>query len=155
MRDGFKKVDVDIEIKDPYTSYPLKKLRNLLIKVLGFDISAHSIKKQIKNKKKQLSGFDIVQLINEAPFDFKRHHQKEIFDWLKDWNEEVFLLSCGLDYPSVKYAYDKQFRYSILTPYFENKGNKKDFSPALSYITGNIYSFFIYSDVPMIYHLSS
>ena len=26
MRDGFKKVDVDIEIKDPYTSYPLKKL---------------------------------------------------------------------------------------------------------------------------------
>lgn len=135
MRDGFKKVDVDIEIKDSYTSYALKKFRILLIKVLGFDISAHSIKKQIKSKKKQLSGFDIVQIINEAPFDFKRHHQKEIFDWLKDWNDEVFLLSCGLDYPSVKYAYDKQFRYSILTPYFENKGIKKDFSPALSYIT--------------------
>ena len=33
------------------------------------------------------------------------------------------------------YAFKKKFRYSILTPYFEGKGNKKDFTPALSYIS--------------------
>ncbi|BAO76635.1 glycosyltransferase [Winogradskyella sp. PG-2] len=47
----------------------------------------------------------------------------------------MFLVSAGLDYPSVSYAYDKKFRYDILTPYFENKGSKKDFSPALSYLS--------------------
>ncbi|MCA0132857.1 glycosyltransferase [Winogradskyella alexanderae] len=135
LRDGFKKVDVDIEIKDHFTSYALKKIRNLLIRLFGFDISAWSIKRQIKAKKDKLSNFDIVQLVNEAPFDFNRKHQKIIFDWLKDWNKTIFLLSCGLDYPSVKYAYDKKFRYSVLTPYFEGKGSKRDFSPALSYIS--------------------
>ena len=135
LRDGFKKVDVDIEIKDYYTSYPLKKFRNLLIRLFGFDISAWSIKRQILSKKKNLSGYDVVQLVNEAPFDFKRKHQKQIFDWLNDWNEYIFLLSCGLDYTSVKYAYEKKFRYSILTPYFEGKGSKRDFSPSLSYLT--------------------
>lgn len=134
-RDGFKKVDVDIEIRDPYQSYVLKKIRNLINRLIGVDLLAVSVKRQIKSKKEQLSNYDVVQFINEAPFDFKRKHQKQIFDWLTDWNKRVFLLSAGLDYPSVSYAHAKKFRYSILTPYFENKGSKKDFSPALSYLT--------------------
>lgn len=134
-RDGFKKVDVDIELRDPYQSYTLKKIRILIKKLTGVDLTAVSIKRQIKSKKKHLSNYDVVQIINEAPFDFERKHQKEIFDWLKDWNKNIFMLSAGLDYPSVSYAFDKKFEYSILTPYFENKGTKKDFSPALSYLT--------------------
>lgn len=134
-RDGFKKVDVDIELKDPYQSYVLKKFRILIKKLTSIDLSAVSIKRQIKSKKTLLSNYDVVQFINEAPFDFERKHQKQIFDWLNTWNKSVFLLSAGLDYPSVSYAHDKNFRYSILTPYFENKGIHKDFSPALSYIT--------------------
>ena len=134
-RDGFKKVDVDIELKDPFQNYFLKKIRNLVKRISGKDITAQSILRQIKSKKEQLSGYDIVQIINEAPFDFDRKNQQQIFDWLKDWNKNVFLLSAGLDYPSVSYAFDKKFTYSILTPYFENRGSKKDFSPALSYLT--------------------
>ena len=134
-RDGFKKVDVDIELKDPYQGFFLKKIRSLITRLFNLDISAISIKRQIKARKHELSNYDIVQFINEAPFDFKRNHQKEIFDWLKHWNKNVFLLSAGLDYPSISYAYAKKFRYSILTPYFENKGTQKDFSAALSYIT--------------------
>ncbi|WP_407557633.1 glycosyltransferase [Winogradskyella sp. 4-2091] len=134
-RDGFKKVDVDIEIRDPYNSYFLKKLRIIIKKFSGIDITAVSIKRQIKSKKHLLSNHDVVQFINEAIFDFERKDQRIIFNWLSDWNKNVFLLSAGLDYPSVNYAFDKKFRYSILTPYFENKGTKKDFSPALSYLT--------------------
>ncbi|WP_458629092.1 glycosyltransferase [Winogradskyella sp. PC D3.3] len=134
-RDGFKKVDVDIEIIDPYRSKFRKKFRILIKKITGIDLTAVSIKRQIKSKKKLLSNYDIVQFINEAPFDFERKHQLIIFNWLKQWNKSVFLLSAGLDYPSISYAYAKKFRYSILTPYFENKGSKKDFSPALSYIS--------------------
>lgn len=134
-RDGFKKVDVDIEIKDYFKSAFLKKLRIFLFKLSGIDISAISITKQIKSKQKELSNFDVVQFVNEAPFDFERKYQKQIFEWLSTWNDRIFLLSAGLDYPSVLFAFEKKFRYSVLTPYFENKGSKKDFSPALSYLT--------------------
>ncbi len=134
--DGFKKVDVDIKLKDYFTSYILKKIRVLLYLLFKIDVLAISVKQQLKAKRKQLSNYDIVQLVNEAPFSFDRKSHVQIFNWLKDWNScPFYLLSCGLDYPSVSYAYDKKFRYSILTPYFENKGFKKDFSPALSYIT--------------------
>ncbi|NRB61252.1 MAG: glycosyltransferase family 1 protein [Winogradskyella sp.] len=135
-RDGFKNVEVDIEIKDHFTSFFLKKLRVLLFLLFKIDLFAISVKRQFKNNKAQLSNYDIVQLINEAPFHFNRRSHLQIFEWLFEWNKcPYFLLSCGLDYPSVKYAYDKKFRYSILTPYFEGKGTKKDFSPALSYLT--------------------
>jgi hypothetical protein len=134
--DGFKKVDVDIKIKDYFTSYILKKTRVLLYLVFKIDLLAISVKQQLKAKKKQLSNYDVVQLVNEAPFNFERKSHHHIFNWLKKWNNcPFYLLSCGLDYPSVSYAFDKKFRYSILTPYFENKGSKKDFSPALSYLT--------------------
>ncbi|WP_115461658.1 glycosyltransferase [Winogradskyella aurantiaca] len=134
-RDGFKKVDVDIELKDPYRNPFLKKIRSAIIRFLNFDISAISIIKQIKSKESLLSGYDVIQFINEAPFDFNRNYQKEIFDLLVKWNSSPYLLSTGLDYPSVKYAFDKDFRYSVLTAYFEGKGSKRDFSPALSYLT--------------------
>ncbi len=134
-KDGFKKVDVDIEIRDFFESYFLKKIRSLVLKVFNRDLHAESVKYQIQKHKKNLSGFDIVQFINEAPFDFNRGLQLELIKQLSHWNKNTFLISAGLDYPSVKFAYDKKFRYSILTPYFEKKGTKKDFSPALSYLT--------------------
>ncbi len=133
--DGFKKVDVDIELKDPYTSYLLKKFRILVYKISGIDLSAKSIKKQLISKVAEFKDFDLVQFINEAPFDFNREEQHKIFEWVCKLNTKIYLLSTGLDYPSVSYAFDKKFRYSILTPYFENKGSKQDFSPALSYLT--------------------
>ena len=134
-KDGFKKVDVDIEIKDYFESYFLKKFRSLIIRLFSLDLHAESVNFQIQNHKKYLSDFDIVQFINEAPFDFDRGKQLKIIERVSSWNKASFLMSAGLDYPSVKFAYDRKFRYSILTPYFEKKGTKKDFSPALSYLT--------------------
>ena len=133
--DGFKKVEVDIEIKDHFSTYILKKMRNAVMKIFRIDLHAISVKRQIKSQKKKLSGYDIVQFINEAPFDFNRNDQLKIFNSLKDWNNKIFLLSAGLDYPSVKYAFEKKFRYSILSAYFDGKGSKWDFSPALSYLS--------------------
>ncbi|WP_296380985.1 glycosyltransferase [Winogradskyella sp.] len=133
--DGFKKVDVDIELKNNYSTFLLKKIRILVYKITGIDLTAKSIKKQLISKKTELKSFDIVQFINEAPFDFNRADQEDIFKWISMLNTKVYLLSTGLDYPSVSYAFDKKFRYSILTPFFEKKGSKQDFSPALSYLT--------------------
>ena len=136
ITDGFKKVDVDIEIKDYYTSFLLKKLRVFLFKFLNIDLLGLSVKHQIKSKKEHLYNSDIVQYINEAPFFIDTKNHLKIFKWIASLNRgKTFLLSCGLDYPSVSFAKNKKFRYSILTPYFEGKIDKKDHSLGFSYLT--------------------
>ena len=134
--DGFKKVEVDIELTEHFTSFFLNKIRILLYKLTKINLLSVSLLYQIKSKKEQLSGFDIIQLINESPFNIEAKDHVKMINWLKEWNTaKFFLLSCGLDYPSVAYAMDKKFRYSILTPYFEGKVPKEDHSLGLRYLT--------------------
>lgn len=135
FRDGYKKVDVDIALKNYFENGFSKKVRIAFIKLFGVDLLSLSLKYIIKKKKNLLSNFDIIQFINEAPFLCDRPTQQELINTLMSWNNKSYLISCGTDYTSVLYAYEKKFRYSILTPYFESKRLKKYFSPALSYLT--------------------
>ncbi|MUU79650.1 glycosyltransferase [Winogradskyella endarachnes] len=135
LTDGFKKVKVDIEIKNYFESGLLKKLKVLFVKLFNIDILSLHLKHQINSKKQELSNFDIIQFINEAPFGCDRNTQKTLFELLIEWNKNPFLLSCGTDYICVTHSYNKKFRYSILTPYFDGKGSKKDYSSPLSYLT--------------------
>ncbi len=134
LTDGFKKVSVDYEILKRFESGLSKKIRSLLFKVFKIDIYANDVLKQIKQLEPELSNFDVVQFINESSFLCPPKIEIKIFDLLSKWNGKAFLLSCGTDYPSVKFAYDKKFRYSILTPYFEGRVKKTDFSLGLKYL---------------------
>lgn len=134
LTDDFKKVDVDIEIEHKFSKGVIKKLKVLIYKVFNIDLHSMSVKTQIKNLKQKLSGYDVVQFINESPFLCQPKTEIEIFDLLLSWNTKVFLLSCGTDHISVKYAFDKKFKYSILTPYFENRLDRSDFSLGLKYL---------------------
>jgi glycosyltransferase involved in cell wall biosynthesis len=135
LGDGFKKRMVDINFKDPYASgFPLflKKVWYRLFKV---DLTSLSIKKQFFDKKHLFESNDIVQLINENSFQCLPHIEKQLLSYIFKHNPNVFLLSCGTDHLSVKYAMEKKFRYSILTPYFEKKGDLKLYQPILKYMT--------------------
>ncbi|WP_299224830.1 glycosyltransferase [uncultured Psychroserpens sp.] len=134
LQDGFKKVDTDIVIKHHYESKLLRKLHLICFKLFNIDLHSLSVKKQIKKLEKQLSGYDIVQFINESSFSCTAETELKIFDLLHHWNKKSFLLSTGCDYPSVLYAYQKKFKYSILTPYFENRVTKKKFRYMFKYI---------------------
>ena len=135
--DGFKKRKADISFTLNYTQGFFGKLRTVLFKLFGIDITSLHVKKQFNSFKEQLTGFDVVQLINEVPFNTIPKIEKELLDFIFKNNKNVFLLSCGTDYVSVKYAHDKKFRYSILTPYFNNKSRKKDLWHALMYLTNS------------------
>lgn len=132
--DGFKNYPVDIKVEKKYDIGISKKVKVLLYKLFGLDISSKSIKRQFFKNKEQLKGFDVVQLINESPFGATAKVENEIFSFLKKNNGKIFLLSCGTDYISVKYAFEKKMRYSILTPFFEKRISEKQFSPALKYL---------------------
>ncbi|MBF8148301.1 glycosyltransferase [Winogradskyella sp. F6397] len=132
-KDGFKNYDVDLPIYKKYDQGFLKKIKNLLYRFTKIDLeSIHTIK-QILNLKPKMSDFDIVQFINEAPFGCSAAIEQDIFDLISDWNNSVFLLSCGTDYISVKYAHDEIPKYSILTPYL-NGNEKSKFSYGLKYL---------------------
>jgi glycosyltransferase involved in cell wall biosynthesis len=120
-KDGFKNYDVDLPINKRYTNGFLKKFKNLIYRFTKIDLESLHVKKQIIDLQTQLSGFDVVQFINEASFLCTPDIEKTIFDLISSWNKNVFLLSCGTDYTSVKYAHDQKLRYSILTPYLNGK----------------------------------
>jgi len=134
LRDGFKHVAVDISLKHQFKSGLSQRIRHFFLKLFKFDLLDITLSQQIKKHRHRLSDYDVVQFINEAPFACSRKQQQRFFDWFISWNKTAFLLSCGTDYISVSYAFDKKFRYDILTPYFEGKGDKKDFAPVLSYL---------------------
>lgn len=134
LTDGFKQVDVDIAIKDYYASnWFFKKFKKLIFKLFKIDLHSISVLQQIR--KLHLSGYDIVQLINETPFQCNVTTEKKIFNSLLQNNKKIFLLSCGDDHISITYANTQIPRYSILTPYFDNKVPKEHFSYSFKYLT--------------------
>ncbi|WGF91288.1 glycosyltransferase [Aequorivita marisscotiae] len=132
--DAFKNYPSDILLKRKFDSGILKKIKVGLYRLFGLDITSLSLKNQFFQQKEQFKGFDAVQFINESSFGILPKYEKEIISFLKNNNKKLFLLSCGTDYTSVKYAFEKKFRYSILDPLFEGKVSEKDFYPALKYL---------------------
>ena len=135
LRDGFKRVDVDIEIKNYFNqNWLLINIQKFFKQILGIDLYSASIWLQLLRIKKQLQGYDVVQLINETPFQCDAKKSTKIFNLLHQNNRKIFLLSCGDDYTSIAYAYNQKPRYSILSAYFNNKVPKEHFSYSFKYL---------------------
>ncbi|WP_303316212.1 glycosyltransferase [Flavivirga abyssicola] len=137
--DGFKKFPADINFKVKYNKGVMSLLKKIMYRVFSIDIASISTKAQFNAQKDRFKNFDVVQLINENSFSTLPKIEKQILSFIFKHNPNVFLLSCGTDYTSVKYAHDKNFRYSILTPYFENKVSKKKFKHILMRISNPYY----------------
>jgi Glycosyl transferases group 1 len=133
--DLFKKFPVDIQLQRKYDHGLGRKWKIIVFKLTGIDLTSVALRRQFNQKKELLKGFDVVQLINENPFGVSVNVEREIISYLKEHNKRLYLLSCGTDHISVTYAFQKKFRYSILTPYFNGKISKSKFASVLKYIT--------------------
>jgi len=135
--DDFKNYPSDFCIKALFFKkyFILNILFRLLRKFHIINIEKIEIGIRAYTTLKKLNKFDIVQLINITSFNTYPFIERKIVTLLKKQNHKLFLLSAGTDYYSVQYAYSKKFRYSILTPLFENKVSKEYFKPALKFIT--------------------
>ena len=126
--DGFKNYPVDIYIgskmKEKSISFFFVKL---IYKLVRIDISKIEVALRFYKILNTLKGFDIVQLINEDSIKTFLKIEIWFLKRIKSQNKALFLLSCGTDYTSVKHAFDKKFRYSILTPLQNNPKLKKDY----------------------------
>ena len=134
--DGFKNYPVDIKIDSIFFNLKLFKLFAKLIDRL-FKISLNELEMYYKANKiiSDLKGYDVVQLINENAFRTLPSLEVLLIKTLMKNNEKLFLLSCGVDQKSVEHSLNSKFKYSILTPYFENPSLKKSFKHILKYNT--------------------
>jgi glycosyltransferase involved in cell wall biosynthesis len=133
--DLFKKFPADIQLQRKYDHGPGRKWKIIVFKLTGIDLTSVALRRQFNQKKELLKGYDVVQLINENPFGVSITVEREIITYLKEHNKRLFLLSCGTDHISVSYAFQKKFRYSILTPYFEGKISKTQYASILKYMS--------------------
>ena len=132
--DGFKKYETDILIKSHLADYFLFKLiARLLIRI--FKINIFEIEIYIRTKKivNRLRGFDVVQLINENSFKTSPLFEIKLLKQIFQNNNNVFLLSCGVDSVSLKHAKSRKLKYSILSPLFEDVSLEKKYEPILKY----------------------
>lgn len=147
--DYFKNFPADINLYRKYDSGFSKKIKVGLNKLFGIDITSLSLKKQFFKHRQKLKDYDVVQLINESPLGATPKIEKQIISFLKQYNNKLFLLSCGTDHISVTYAYEKKFRYSILLPLFNGKVTEKKFAPILKYLKPEFKSLhdFVYENI--------
>ncbi|PKA83623.1 glycosyl transferase family 1 [Ulvibacter sp. MAR_2010_11] len=133
--DGFKKRRVDVNFTMKYTTGIGLFVKRTLFKLFKTDLTSLSVRKQFFAQQHLFKNNDIVQLINENSFGTVPSVEKELLSFVFQHNKNVFLLSCGTDHTSVKYAMEGKFRYSIVTPYLQEKGNEMSFLHVTQYLT--------------------
>ena len=134
--DGFKNFPSDISITLPLFSKPyFRTIAKVFDKLLNIQLIELEYYFKLKKIIPTLKDFDVVQLINEQSLKTSPKHEIQLVSQLLKQNKKVFLLSCGIDYLSVKYALDKKFKYSILTPYFEDESLKKQYRFILEHVS--------------------
>lgn len=148
--DGFKNYPVDIDIspktkKNSFIFFIVK----VIYKLFKIDIAKIEVAYKFAKILPQLKDFDVVQLINENSIKTSLKAEINFLKKLKNQNKKLLLLSCGTDYVSVKYAFEKKLRYSILTPLHENPKLKKQYIHILQKISKISYKrhLFLYQNI--------
>lgn len=132
--DFFKDYPSDIRLQHRWNSGLKGKIRILLYRLTGIDLTERSVVKQFMKNRDDLKGYDIVQLINESPFTIQPESEIILCGWLAAHNKKLFLLSCGADHLSVTYAMGDQLPYTILDAYKKGKAPYREFHWALKYL---------------------
>lgn len=132
--DYFKKLPVDIQLTRKWDTGINKKIKVGVFRLFKIDLTSRNLLKQFLSFKDDLKGFDIVQLINENSLGMQAREELQAIKFLKNHNKYIFLLSCGTDYSSVSYAIDQKIRYSIFTPFLEERIPESHYRGALRFL---------------------
>ncbi len=135
--DRFKKFETDLSIAPKIIANNrfFRFLNKFSIRVLKLDLER--LEKGIRFKKilPTLKNYDVVQLINSDAIGTFPKWEIKLYQKLFLQNKKKFLLICGEETPIIEIYLKNNLKYSILTPYLENKKLKKYFSFSLKYIS--------------------
>jgi glycosyltransferase involved in cell wall biosynthesis len=131
--DGFKNYPVDYPLQRKFDSFIFRKFKAGTYKLTGFSIDSWFTYRQFKKMRSQFTGFDVVQFINENSFYCTYTYEKKILRFLFENNKKAFLMCCGSDYLSVKYAFGHPEFKSVVQPYLAGKISDKNFANVLKF----------------------
>nr|WP_322624210.1 glycosyltransferase [uncultured Flavobacterium sp.] len=133
--DGFKGYDSGYSIKPKaFSSLLPKKLRNLFYKITKVDLERTEKGIRFYKLLAQLKDYDHVQLINSDAMETHPWLAKRLLKKLFAQNGSVSLLVCGDETPIVEYSLSGKLKYSILTPYLNDKSLASLYAYTLKYI---------------------
>ena len=132
--DGFKKYPVDITLDHSFHHPFLKKLKVAFYKLTSIDLGHYEIYLKTFFYSKKLSGFDVVQLINETSIKSSPKLEIRFLKRLLKNNKGLYYLSCGIDYQCMSYMMEGKFKYSIMSPYLADKTLYKTYKFQLQYL---------------------
>lgn len=119
--DGIKQFPVDHSYAATiFSRSTLKSFAIIVDRIISLDLIEIECAIKFYRLLPTLRNFDTVQLINENSIKTNSKLEIWLLKKLMKNNKKVFLLSCGIDHLSVKYAYEKKLKYSIITPFHEN-----------------------------------
>lgn len=125
--DGFKNFPSDYSNRATWCESKLGNIpRQIIYRITKFDISKIERGIRFYFHLKKLKGFDVVQLINEAPIQTTQKFELYLIKKIFDQNKKVFLLCSGVDYMTLNHMLQKKERYSIMNAYFEKIPQAKE-----------------------------
>ncbi|HLO73269.1 MAG TPA: glycosyltransferase [Flavobacterium sp.] len=137
--DKFKQFPVDFSIyaricnDNKIANFLYKSIR----KIIGFNFE--KIEKAIRFYLllSKLNNYQHVQLINSDALETYPFLSRFLYKKLFQNIQSRSLLICGDETPIIDYLFKKEFKYSILTPYFEDNSLEKEFQFPLKYRNKN------------------
>lgn len=135
--DSFKKYNTDYSIHPALFSdyWFLRKLKNFIYRFTGFNLAETEKGLRFYALLPKLQGFDHIQLINSDAIETHPWLERQLYEKLLKQNTKMSLLICGDETPIIDYCLKDELRYSILTPYLQDKSLKGYYSYSLKYCT--------------------
>ncbi len=136
--DGFKNFPVDISTRASFCESVMGNiLRKGIYRIFNFDIATLEFGLRFYFQLSKLEGYDVVQLINEAPIQTTPALERFLLQKIFKNNSKSFLLCCGVDYVVAHYMMTQKARYSIMNPYFEGHTNAHEYKFMFGFLTPN------------------
>lgn len=133
--DGFKQYGTDYSIapKRFETSPLLQFVKRAVYKLCAIDLERTEKGIRFYRLLPKLKGYDHVQLINSDALETHPAFAKRLLKRLFKQNKGTSLLICGDETPVIDYCLSGKFKYSVLTPYLNDKSLKKQYIYTLKY----------------------
>lgn len=135
--DDFKNYPVDYSIFPKYfASNPFLKFCNKVsFKIFNIDLQLLERGIRFWGFLPKLKNYDVVQLVNSDAIETFPSLQIRLYKKLFAQNKKQFLLICGEETPIIEVLLKNNFKYSILTPFFEDKNVAENYRYTLKYVT--------------------
>lgn len=102
--------------------------RKVIYKLLKFDLASLESGIRFYLFLPKLKNYDIVQFINESSIKTTRQIELYLIKKIVKNNKRFFLLSCGLDYMTLKFYTENKNYKSIYQPSLKNLNSSKEFN---------------------------